>query len=91
MSTIPLGSFRSELSDNTYTQSEDRQASLLSDITKLQTMESNLYKKLEAADANNAPQDEQNAMVAKIKGKLQPTLAPSLRAPNEQQCKLHAL
>lgn len=66
MSTIDLGSFRSELSDNTYTQSEDRQVSLLSDITKLQTMESNLYKKLEAADANNSSQDEQNAMVAKI-------------------------
>ncbi|MDA9216340.1 hypothetical protein N9O88_00765 [bacterium] len=66
MSTIGLGSFRSELSDNTYTQSEDRQVSLLSDITKLQTMESNLYKKLEAADANNSSQDEQNAMVAKI-------------------------
>lgn len=66
MSTIGLGSFRSELSDNTYTESEDRQVSLLSDITKLQTMESNLYKKLEAADANNVSQQEQNAMIAKI-------------------------
>ena len=66
MSTIGLGSFRSELSDNTYTESEDRQVSLLSDITKLQTMESNLYKKLESADANNTSQDEQNAMIAKI-------------------------
>lgn len=66
MSNIGLGSFRSELSDNTYTESEDRQVSLLSDITKLQTMESNLYKKLEAADANNSSQDEQNALIAKI-------------------------
>jgi hypothetical protein len=54
------------LSDNTLQQADDRQAALLKNINNLQTMESDLYKQIEAASANDTDSAKQDAIVKKI-------------------------
>lgn len=54
------------LSDNTLQQADDRQAALLKNINNLQTMESDLYKQLEAASVNDTDSTKQDAIVKKI-------------------------
>ena len=54
------------LSDNTLQQADDRQAALLKNINNLQTMESDLYKQIEAASANDTDSAKQDAIIKKI-------------------------
>lgn len=54
------------LSDNSLQQADDRQSALLKNINNLQTMESDLYKQLESASANETDSAKQDAIVKKI-------------------------